>query len=297
MHIVPNNEIIVQHIDEFAASQLTNTLRVAPLEFGGKYRGALRAVRECLDGETGREWWLTFYTEGEHENGTIVWNELRTECYATVGVDDTRINMLSRKFRAIGYAYRALDWRSKPSSVYLMAMRLAQLMEERPKLELVDYITNDMFQAEEPTEVETICQMEVVGAQYKDIRRIDTIVVSRSVRVGLEYDQEILCSWPIVFVGNKVAFNQHIPGPVVSMGNLDRHNKVIDMNTKDIRWTASTEHQVFDYVQAEGTAKMRKFHPAENKWVVYEMDSMSIRPTYVEGELEVDAGLTAGAVL
>lgn len=291
MNFQPNNEIIVQHIDEFAAAQLTNTLRVQPLDFGGKYRGALRAVRECMDGPTGREWWLTFYIEGEQEPGIVVWKEIRTELYATVDVDNVKINFLSRKFRAIGQAYRALDWRTKPSSVYLMAMRLAQLMEERPQLELVDYITNDMFQAEEPREVETICQLEVVGAQYQDIRRIDTIVVSRSVRVGLEHDQEILCAWPIVIVGNKVAFNQHIPGPVVSMGNLDRHNRVIDMNTKDVRWVASTPHEVYDYVQAEGTAKMRKYNPKEDKWVVYEMDAMTIRPTYVEGsELKVDAG-------
>lgn len=291
MNFQPNNEIIVHHIDEFAAAQLTNTLRVKPLDFGGKYRGALRAVRECVDSDEGREWRLTFYTEGKQEDGTVVWNMLRTEHYAYVKANDPAINFLARKFKAIGQAYRALDWHTKPSSVYLMAMRLAQLMEERPQLELVDYITNDMFQAEEPIEVETMCQLEVVGAQYQDIRRIDTIVVSRSVRVGLEYDQEILCAWPIVIVGNKVAFNQHIPGPVVSMGNLDRHNRVIDMNTKDIRWVAATPHEVYDYVQAEGTAKMRKYNPKEDKWVVYEMDAMSIRPTYVEGsELHVDAG-------
>lgn len=289
MNLIPNTEFILQNMDEFVLKQLTLTLRLAPLEFDAPYFGAIRVVRECRDSDEGRVWWVSFYREGTHEAGSVAWELIREEPYATVGQDDARINLLARKFRAIGQAYRALDWRSKPSAVFLLAMRLAQKMEENPKLELVPFITNEQFQEQDVSTVEALCMLEVVGAHYQDIRRIDTIVVSRSVRVGIEHDEEILCSWPIVFIGNLVAFNQFIPGPVVSMGNLARHHNVIDLNTKDVRWTCSSEHEIFDVKPVEGRAKMRKYHAAENKWIVYELDAAGIRPVYVDGqEMVVD---------
>lgn len=289
MFLNPNNVIIVHGMDKYAINHLFATLKltdVPPLP--EEYRGDVRCTRECIDHEGGRAWEIAVHTQGAQAAGTVEWVEHYRSVFAIVCDDQEQIaaiNVMARKFKAIAKAYAALDWRTKPSSVYLIAMRVAQLMHDNPKLTLVDYITNDMFQAEECTSVETLGMLEVLGAQYNDIRRVDTVVISRSVDVGIEHDHEILCCWPVVICNNLVSFNQYIPGPVISLGNLARHHKVIDMNTKDIRWACSSQYEIVKEDIAGGTATLKKYHPESDTWVTYDCGFAGIRPVHTDQQL------------
>lgn len=286
----PNNVITVHAMDEYAVKHLFATLKLTDVpELPTGYRGDIRCIRECVTNETGKVWELTVFTQGEQSAGSAEWVLHHRTTFATVCDDPTEIfniNVMARKFKAIAKAYAALDWHVKPSSVYLIANRVAQLVHDNPKLEIVDYITNEMFQDEECTEVETIGMLEVLGAQYQDIRRVDTVVISRSVRVGIEHDHEILCCWPVVVCNNKLSFNQYIPGPVISMGNLARHHKVIDMNTKDIRWACSAQFEIVQEDKAAGTATLKKYHAESDTWVTYDCGFAGIRPIYTDNQVE-----------
>lgn len=289
----PNNVITVHGMDEYAVNHLFSTLKVSDVpKLPENYRGSVRCVRECISRNSGRVWELQIYIQGDQSAGSAEWVLHHHVEFAKVSdeqEDVFNINVMARKFRAIAKTYAALDWRNKPSSVYLIAMRVAQLMHEKPKLEIVDYINNEMFQDEGCTEVETIGMLEVLGAQYHDIRRVDTIVISRSVMVGVEHDQEIMCCWPVVVCNNKISFNQYIPGPVISMGNLARHHKVIDMNTKDIRWACSSQFEITQQDVAAGTAMLKKYHAENDTWVTYDCGFAGIRPIYTDKDVEAAA--------
>lgn len=286
----PNNVITVHAMDEYAVKHLFATLKLTDVpELPAGYRGDIRCIRECVTGDAGKVWELAVYTQGEQSAGSAEWVLHHRTTFATVCDDPTEIfniNVMARKFKAIAKTYAALDWHVKPSSVYLIANRVAQLVHDNPKLEIVDYITNEMFQDEECTEVETIGMLEVLGAQYQDIRRVDTVVISRSVRVGIEHDHEILCCWPVVVCNNKLSFNQYIPGPVISMGNLARHHRVIDMNTKDIRWACSAQFEIVQEDKAAGTAMLKKYHAESDTWVTYDCGFAGIRPIYTDNQVE-----------
>ena len=290
MYHSPNNVIVVHGMDEYAVNHLYATLKITDVPpLPENYRGDVRCVRECISRNSGKAWELCVYIQGEQSAGTSEWVLHHSTVFAEVSdkaEDIFNINVMARKFKAIAKTYAALDWHTKPSSVYLIAMRVAQMMHDNPKLEIIDYITNEIFQAEECTEVETIGMLEVLGAQYHDIRRVDTIVVSRSVRVGIEHDHEILCCWPVVVCNNKISFNQYIPGPVISMGNLARHHKVIDMNTKDIRWACSAQFEIVQEDKAAGTAMLKKYHAENDTWVTYDCGFAGIRPIFSDNQLE-----------
>ncbi|MGL5648911.1 MAG: hypothetical protein ACRDDY_13770 [Clostridium sp.] len=277
------NEFVAREIDRagFEAIKLTLTY-IGEDTFPEDYCGALRVRRECVDGPESRTWRISFSVRTVTP-GEVNWEEVASGEYAVVdGSDDAvrRINVMKRKFDIFKAGYNALDSKKYPNSTLLMLCRAAQIAHEK-ELRVEPFINNEMFCEMDTDHVEVISILPVMGAQYEDIHRTDHLVISRKLEIGTDAEEELLTAWPIVICDDMIAFNQFVPGPVMSGGNLRRTADVLDINTKDIHFSANSQFEL-DYNPSTGTGTMRKYHPEHSAWVVYSIDPVAIRPVKID---------------
>lgn len=277
------NEFIAAKIDRAAFEHLKLTFAYMGEDtFPEDYCGKVKVAREARDTTNGREWFITFSILSV-EPGTVNWEVVAEGAYAHVDGSDAavqQINRIRRKFAVFQAGYNALDIANFPNCSFLMMCRAAQMVHDED-IEVVPFITNDMFCQNETGKVETLSILPVTGCQLEDIRRTDHLVISRKLDIGVADDLEFLCAWPIVICGNLMAFNQFIPGPVLSNGNLARNADVLDLNTKDVIFSANTPFEL-DYNYVDGTGTMRKYFPSRDKWVTYDIAPNMISPKTVE---------------
>lgn len=277
------NEFIATSIDRAAFEHLKLTFAyVGEDTFPEDYCGKVKVAREARDTENGREWFISFSTLSL-EPGTVNWEQVACGSYALVDGSDNavqQINRVRRKFAIFQAGYHALDVKNYPNCSFLMLCRAAQIAHDQD-IEIVPFINNEMFCENESGSVETLSILPVMGCQQEDIHRTDNLVISRKLEIGVTDDNEFLCSWPIVICGNYMAFNQFVPGPVMSNGNLTRTADVLDLNTKDVHFSANTPFEL-DYNVSTGTGTMRKYIPTRDKYVTYDILPNMITPRNVE---------------
>lgn len=276
------NELLIPKMDRYAIRHALSTFKfkLSPELFPERFNGDVRIVKECVDMPDGRAWVGRVFvyhpdtTVGGESSPVIGWEQIgEDEVLATVD----EANLLDKKFRAFAGMYHAMRNVHKPSCTYVMANRVAQHIHDNPDTELVDFIDNDMFMNADASKVEVITTLEVVGAKYMDLRRIDTLVVSRKLDIGISGESEILCTWPVVICGKYMSFNQFIPGPVLSLGNLTRQYDVGDINTKDLRYVASTPISILEQNDYEGTVTLRKQMP-NGEYITFKGNALGIFP-------------------
>lgn len=287
MSTIKNHEFQIPKVDIALFNILLQTLQVEGKNtFPENYYGPVRFKRECRDHEGKRVWFLSAFIRGDDEPGSIIWTEVMDTPYATIDGNDesvVKINFIRRKFDIYRAGINALDYERYPSSVILMLSRLCQALHDYD-FEIVDFITNDMYCEMDGDKVEVMNTFEVVGAKFLDIRRIDTLVVSRKYLVGVDAAAETLQCWPIVICGKYAAFNQFVPGPVMALGNLARHYDVLTMNTKDVTFRCNTQFEL-EYEASSGTGLLRKYHPQHDSWITYELTPQQIRPMATDDQL------------
>lgn len=287
------NELLIPKMDRYSINVVLNTfkLTIDLTTLAEDYKGDIRIVKECVDSPEGERVWVgRVYKKYQSAHGHIDQSDidqLFNPPWEQIGVDvimsDTAgANLLDKRFKAFASVYHAMRGKNKPSCTYLMANRVAQYIYEHPEVELVDFIDNDMFMDAEAAQVEVISTLEVLGAKYKDLRRIDTLVVSRRLDIGVSGDLEILCNWPVVICGRFMAFNQFIPGPVLSLGNLVRQYDVMDINTKDLQYVAATPVRILEQDDSIGTVKLEKYDPASDSYIRFTGTAMGIFPASPE---------------
>lgn len=122
---------------------------------------------------------------------------------------------------------------------------ILQLLQNNTLLdyEVVPLLTREMIAAQDAdfVQISALYPLEIMRQEYAGFRMVEELMVRHFFEEGVaaEEDKFYLRHFPVVVVGNMIAFNQHLPVPTLASDNVRFEQENQPVRTGAYRWTAN----------------------------------------------------------